>query len=55
MTPAKLRREMEKLPADMPVWIYHIKPQFYEEIADEVAQIDPARVTILEQDKTYSL
>ncbi len=55
MTPERVRRELDKLPGDMPVWIYHIKPQFYDEIADELSHIDPARLTILEQDKTYSL
>ena len=44
-----------KLPANVPVWIYHVKPQFAEEIAEELSRVDPARVSILEQDKTYSL
>ncbi|HEV8584648.1 MAG TPA: 3',5'-cyclic-nucleotide phosphodiesterase [Methylomirabilota bacterium] len=55
MTPDRIRRELDKLPDDMPVWIYHIKPQFYDEIAEELSHIDPARITILEQEKTYTL
>ncbi|HEY3097731.1 MAG TPA: 3',5'-cyclic-nucleotide phosphodiesterase [Methylomirabilota bacterium] len=55
LTPELLRREIEKLPAELPVWIYHVKPQFYDEIAAELARIDAARLTILEQDKTYTL
>ena len=55
MTPGRVRREMDKLPANVPVWIYHVKPQFYEETAEELARIDGARVSMLEQDKTYSL
>jgi ribonuclease BN (tRNA processing enzyme) len=55
MTPQRIARELDKLPADVPVWIYHIKPQFFDEIAAELAPIDPARISILEQDKTYSL
>jgi ribonuclease BN (tRNA processing enzyme) len=55
MTPARVRREMDKLPANVPVWIYHVKPQFYEETAEELVRIDGARVLLLEQDKTYSL
>lgn len=55
MTPERIRRELDKLPANVPVWIYHIKPQFYDEIAAELSAIDPARVSIVEQDKTYSL
>lgn len=55
LTPELVRRELEKLPADIPVWIYHVKPQFYDEIAEELSRIDPARITIVEQDKTYTL
>jgi cAMP phosphodiesterase len=55
LTPATLRRELDKMPADIPVWIYHIKPQLFEETAEELAKIDPARVLALDQGKTYSL
>lgn len=55
MTPERIARELPKLPPGVPVWIYHLKPQFYDEIADELSRIDPARVSIVEQDKTYSL
>jgi hypothetical protein len=55
MTPERIKRELDKLPANVPVWIYHIKPQFQDEIADELSRIDPARLSIVEQDKTYSL
>jgi ribonuclease BN (tRNA processing enzyme) len=55
MTPDLLRRELQKLPADIPIWIYHIKPQFYDEVADELSRVDAGRITILEQDKTYTL
>ena len=48
-------REIDKLPPNVPVWIYHIKPQFYDEIAEELSRIDPARISLLEQDKIYSL
>jgi ribonuclease BN (tRNA processing enzyme) len=55
LTPAKLREEMKKMPADLPIWIFHVKPQLYQETAEELAQIDPARIHILEQGKTYTL
>ncbi len=55
LTPETLRRELDKMPADIPVWIYHIKPQLFEETAEELAKIDPARVLTLDQGKTYSL
>jgi ribonuclease BN (tRNA processing enzyme) len=55
LTPKTLRREIDKMPADIPIWIFHIKPQLFEETAEELAKIDPARVHTLEQGKTYSL
>ena len=55
LTPEMLQREIDKMPADLPIWIYHIKPQVFEETAGELANIDPTRVHVLEQGKTYSL
>lgn len=55
LTPERVAREIDKLPPNVPVWIYHIKPQFHDEIAEELSRVDPARITLLEQDKTYSL
>jgi cAMP phosphodiesterase len=54
MTPELVRRELDKVPAGVPVWIYHVKPQFHEEIAAELADLDGGRVAIIEQDKTYT-
>jgi cAMP phosphodiesterase len=55
LTPAMIQRELDKLPADLPVWIFHIKPPFYEETAEELSRLDGDRVVILEQDKTYTV
>jgi len=55
LTPATLRREIDKMPPDVPIWVFHIKPQLFEETAEELARIDPARIHTLEQGKTYSL
>ncbi len=55
MTPALIERELDKLPPDLPVWIFHLKPQFHEETAAELARLGTSRVQILEQDKTYAL
>ena len=55
LTPAMLTQEMKKMPADLPLWIYHIKPHFFEETAEELQKIDPARIHILEQGKIYTL
>jgi ribonuclease BN (tRNA processing enzyme) len=53
MTPELIRREVDKLPPDIPVLIFHVKPPFYEETAEELALISGNRVQLLEQDKTY--
>jgi ribonuclease BN (tRNA processing enzyme) len=50
-TPRLLEREMERMP-DAPLWVYHIKPTYYEETAEELARLD-GRVEILKQDQTY--
>ena len=56
MTPALIQRELDKIPADVPVWIFHIKPPFYEETAEELSRMNAGdRIVILEQDKTYSI
>jgi hypothetical protein len=55
LTPDLIRRELDKLPPDVPVMIYHVKPQFYEETAAELHRIDGNRVQLLEQDKTYTI
>ena len=55
MTPTRIARELDKLPADVPVWIFHVKPQFYAETAEELSRLDGNRVHLLAQDKTYSL
>lgn len=55
LTPAQLLREMEKIPPDLPLWIFHIKPQFLEETTEELMKIDSSRIHILEQGKTYTV
>jgi ribonuclease BN (tRNA processing enzyme) len=55
LTPALVRREMDKLPPNVPVWIFHIKPPFVEEVTDELARLGDGRIHLLEQDKTYEL
>jgi ribonuclease BN (tRNA processing enzyme) len=55
LTPDLVRREIDKLPPSVPVWIFHIKPQFQQEVAEELSRIDGGRLMLLEQDKTYEL
>jgi ribonuclease BN (tRNA processing enzyme) len=39
LTPSRLARELDKMPP-CPVWVYHIKPMFYDETVDELARLD---------------
>src|SRR5574341_1305272 len=55
LTPTLIRRELDKLPPNVPVWIFHLKPQFHEEIAEELDRLGERRVVLLEQDRTYSI
>src|SRR5437667_436824 len=55
LTPEMLKREIDKAPPDIPVWMYHVKPQLYQETAEELAKVDSTRIHILEQGKTYTL
>jgi cAMP phosphodiesterase len=55
LTPDMLRREIDKMPGEVPIWVFHIKPQLFQETAEELANIDPTRIHTLEQGKTYSL
>ena len=54
MTPDLVRRERDKMPPDVPILVYHVKPQFAVETADELSKLD-GDVTVVQQDKTYSL
>jgi ribonuclease BN (tRNA processing enzyme) len=54
MTPELIRRELDKMPADVPVLIFHVKPQFHDEVGEELGTISGARITMAEQDKTYA-
>ena len=55
LTPALMQRELDKIVPDLPIWVFHIKPQFYQETAEELARIDLSSIQILEQGKTYTL
>jgi ribonuclease BN (tRNA processing enzyme) len=55
LTPEMLGQEIAKMPPELPIWVYHIKPQLYQETAEELAKIDPSRIHILEQGKTYTI
>jgi cAMP phosphodiesterase len=52
LTPSLLQREIDKMP-DAPLWIYHIKPAYYEETAEELDRLGH-RIHLLEQDQTHT-
>ena len=37
---------------DAPLWVYHIKPAYYEETTEELERLG-GRLHILEQDQTH--
>jgi ribonuclease BN (tRNA processing enzyme) len=53
MTPEKIGRELDKMPGDAPILIFHVKPQFHDEIGEELGQIAGHRISFAEQDRTY--
>ena len=54
LTPQTLALELKKLRRDVPVYIYHIKPRFFDEVAAELKQIKWPRLEIVEQGRTYA-
>ncbi|MBI3782276.1 MAG: 3',5'-cyclic-nucleotide phosphodiesterase [Deltaproteobacteria bacterium] len=55
LTPELIAREIDKLPPEIPVWIFHIKPLVLEETSAELRRIGNGRVRVVEQDKTYEI
>lgn len=56
LTPQTLAAELAKLKRQVPVYLYHFKPPYIDELRDELAATDlPHPVTELEQDRTYEL
>ena len=50
LTPALFAREFKKLGRpDIPVYIYHVKPRFRQEIIGELAQLKIRNLTVLEE------
>ncbi|MBI1894401.1 MAG: 3',5'-cyclic-nucleotide phosphodiesterase [Candidatus Rokubacteria bacterium] len=54
LTPALLRRELDRLPASFSVHVFHLKPAFYEETAEEVARLD-APIKLLKDGELLTL
>lgn len=55
LTPKMLGLELAKLDREIPIYIYHFKPPYVEELREELATTElPATVEELEQDRIYS-
>jgi ribonuclease BN (tRNA processing enzyme) len=56
LSPATLAVELAKLKRDVPVYLYHLKPPYLEELRAELAATElPHPVVELEQDAVYDL
>jgi 3',5'-cyclic-nucleotide phosphodiesterase len=53
LTPGLLARELDKMPP-CPVWVYHIKPMFYDETVEELDKLD-GRVRVLQDGEIHQL
>jgi len=54
LTPKTLSAELEKLERDVPVYLYHFKPPYIEELREELAATElPVQVEELVQDRLY--
>ena len=54
LTPELISKEWRKLPPNVPVLIYHVKPPFFDETAEQLAMLGE-NISVVEQDKTYTL
>lgn len=53
LTPRTLERELEKLDRDAPVYVYHLKPNFRQEILAELKRLRRPALHILEDGALY--
>lgn len=53
LTPASLEDELRKLGQGVPVFVYHLKPQFATEIEEELRDLRDLAPVVLESGKTY--
>lgn len=54
LTPVTLKTELEKLERDVPVYLYHFKPPYIDELRQELAATElPVPVEELVQDRLY--
>ncbi len=55
-SPATMEQEIKKMPADVPIFLGHLKPHYQDELFLEIDEIGNSRLAILgSDDTTYSL
>ena len=55
LTPAGVGRQLAKLKREFPVRVYHAKPNYLDEILEELHQLKHPDLKLLEQGKTYKI
>jgi ribonuclease BN (tRNA processing enzyme) len=53
LTPKSLLEETKKMPADIPIYLYHEKIRFHDEIAKELEKLNEPRLKMLVQGEIY--
>jgi len=53
LTPQALKKELDKLDCDVPVYIYHLKPKYHAEILGEVKRLRHQSLHLLEEGTLY--
>lgn len=53
LTPHDLSKELLKVDSQIPVYIYHSKPEFLDEIAEEIKELQHSPIQLLEQGRVY--
>jgi ribonuclease BN (tRNA processing enzyme) len=53
MTPSLVAEELEKMPAKVPVYLYHMKPPSLARIRREIAALREPRLKLLESERSF--
>jgi ribonuclease BN (tRNA processing enzyme) len=53
LTPRLVARELPKLPLDVPVYLYHVKPGSLPRIRREIARLEAPRLRVLHSARTF--
>ncbi|EQC44315.1 MBL fold metallo-hydrolase [Bacteriovorax sp. Seq25_V] len=51
-TPSTMKEEIKKMPKDVPIFLGHLKPNFQEQLYQEIGSLNEPRITILGSDNS---